>query len=144
MAVSDVTPRTSDRSARVDDEHGYGWVLFAGAMLCLLGTLNMIQGIAAISNSHFYAHNVSYVAGNLNAWGWTMTIVGGFQLLVALGVFYKNPFARWTGVLIAGLNAIAQLMFIPSYPLYSLALFTLDILVIYGLVAYGSRIRSTY
>ena len=47
--------------------------------------------------------------------------------------------ARWTGVVVVSLNMIAQLIFIPAYPLWSLAIFTLDVLVIYGLVAYGGR-----
>jgi len=37
-------------------------------------------------------------------------------------------------------NAIAQMLMIPAYPFWSLALFTLDIVAIYGLVAYGQRI----
>jgi hypothetical protein len=36
-----------------------------------------------------------------------------------------------------GLNAIAQLLDIPAYPLWSLALFSLDILILFGLAAYG-------
>ena len=38
-----------------------------------------------------------------------------------------------------GMSGVAQLLFIPAYPFWSLALFTLDILVIYGLIAHGSR-----
>jgi hypothetical protein len=40
---------------------------------------------------------------------------------------------------VASLNAIDQLLFIQAYPFWSLTLFTLDILVIYGLIAYGKR-----
>ncbi len=150
MAVSPGRPTsvspTPAVSEDVDYERGYGWVLFAGMLLCLLGTLNIIEGIAAVSNSHFFVGNAHYVAGDLNAWGWTIMVVGVVQLLVGFGVFVKNQFARWLGVIAASLNAIAQLMFIPAYPFWSLALFTLDILVIFGLVAYGSRtsVRASY
>jgi hypothetical protein len=41
-------------------------------------------------------------------------------------------------VAFASMNAIAQLLMLPAYPLWSLALFTMDILIIYGLVSYGS------
>ena len=40
------------------------------------------------------------------------------------------------------MNAIIQLLFIPAYPFWSLALFTLDILVIYGLIAHGKRVEA--
>jgi len=40
---------------------------------------------------------------------------------------------------VAGINSIIQLIFLPAYPFLALSIFTLDILVIYGLVAYGGR-----
>lgn len=124
------------------EEQGIGWVTFAGVLLLLVGTLNTIEGIAAISNSDFFVNGTHYIAGSLKTWGWIVLALGVVQLLVGLGVFAKNQFARWLGVLILGLNAIAQLMMIPAYPFWSLSLFTLDILAIYGLVAHGSRIAS--
>ena len=126
-----------------DDERGLGWVMFAGTLLLIVGTMNCIGGIAAIGNSSFFVHNTHYVVGSLNTWGWIMLCVGGVQLLVALGVFVKNQFARWTGVVVLALAAIASLLFIPAYPFWALSLFTLDILALYGLIAYGSRIAES-
>ena len=125
-----------------DDERGYGWVMFAGTLLLILGTLNFIEGIAAIGNSHFFMNNTHYIAGSLNTWGWVVLCVGVVEWCVGLGVFVKNQFSRWVGVIVLGLNAIVQLMMIPAYPFWSLSIFTLDILAIYGLVAYGQRISS--
>jgi hypothetical protein len=42
---------------------------------------------------------------------------------------------------VAGLSAIAALMSLPAYPFWSLAIFAVDILVIYGLAAYGGQHR---
>ena len=39
----------------------------------------------------------------------------------------------------AALSSIAALMSIPAYPLWSLAIFAVDILIIYGLAAYGGK-----
>jgi hypothetical protein len=136
------TPQARYDTAGAYDEHGEGWVAFAGVMLLIVGTLNTIEGIAAIGNANFFVHGTHYIAGSLNTWGWIVLGIGVVEILVGLGVFAKNQFARWTGVLILGLNAIAQLMMIPAYPFWSLSIFTLDILAIYGLVAYGSRISS--
>jgi hypothetical protein len=79
----------------------------------------------------------------LNTWGWIVLCVGVVQWLVALGVFVKNQFARWTGVVVLGLAAIVSLLFIPAYPFWALSLFTLEILALYGLVAYGNRITES-
>jgi hypothetical protein len=127
---------------RDDADRGSGWVLFAGTLLLLLGTLNFIEGIAAVSNSHFFVANTHYIAGSLNTWGWVVLIIGVAEWLVGVGVFVKNQFARWVGVAILSLNAIVQLLMIPAYPFWSLAIFTLDVLAIFGLVAYGSRISD--
>lgn len=69
-------------------------------------------------------------------------LIGAVQVCAGLGVWTKAQWARWTGVAFASLNAIAQLVFLPSYPWLSLAIFALDLLVIYGLVAYGGRLEE--
>ena len=125
-----------------EDERGYGWVVFAGVLLLVVGTLNTIEGIAAIGNAHFFVANAHYIAGDLNAWGWTVLCIGVIELAVGFGVFVKNQLSRWTGVVVLSLNAIAQLFMIPAYPFWSLSIFALDILAIYGLVAYGRRISA--
>jgi hypothetical protein len=125
-----------------EDERGQGWVIFAAALLLTIGTLNVIEGISAISRAHFYVANAHYVFGDLRSWGWTVLILGALQLLVGLGVLLKNQFARWTGVVILSLNALAQLLMIPAYPFWSLAIFAVDVLALYGLIAYGKRIAA--
>jgi hypothetical protein len=125
-----------------ESDRGYGWVAFAGVLMLVVGTINFIEGLAAIGNAHFFAHNTHYVAGSLRTWGWVALCVGVVQLLVGLGVFVKNQFARWTGVFILSLNMITSLMTMPAYPFWSLAIFTVDVLAIYGLVAYGQRIAD--
>jgi hypothetical protein len=125
-----------------EDERGEGWIIFAGVLLLLLGTFNAVDGIAAISRAHFFVGNAHYVFGDLKAWGWTNLFLGIAQLLVGLGIFARNQFARWTGVVVLSFNALAQLWMMPSYPFWSLAIFAIDVLAIYGLVAYGKRIAG--
>ena len=116
--------------------------MFAGVMLLTLGCINFIEGIAAIGNAHFFVANTHYVAGTLNTWGWVVLCIGVAEWLIALGVFIKNQFARWAGVLILAANAVVQLMMMPAYPFWSICVFAVDILAIYGLVAYGERITA--
>jgi hypothetical protein len=125
--------------AYAEDTRGDGWVLFAGVMLAMLACLNFIDGVAAVSNSSFYTDNARFILSGLNTWGWVLICISVVQLLAAFGVWARVYAVRWLGVAIASLNAIVQLMFIDAYPFWSLALFTLDILVIYGLIAYGGR-----
>jgi predicted membrane protein len=124
---------------RYDDTSGDGWVMFAASMLGLLAVLNFIDGLAAVSNSKFFVNDAQFVISNLNTYGWALIILSVCQAGLAVGIGMRVKGLRWIGVLIASINAIVQLAFIPAYPFWSLALFTLDILVIYGLVAYGSK-----
>jgi hypothetical protein len=122
-----------------DDAKGAGWITFAGIMIILVAILNMIDGIAAISNSKFFVANAKYVFSDLNTWGWIVLTLGVLQLLVGFGIWAGNQLARWVGILVVSLNAIAQLLFLPAYPFWSLSIFTIDVLVLYGLAAYGGR-----
>ena len=70
-------------------------------------------------------------------------ILGIIQLIAAGFLIGGSEFARWFGIGAAGLNAIGQLLFVPVYPWWATAMFTLDVLIIYGLVVYaGSRLRA--
>ena len=135
--------QTSSGAYTGDDDRGYGWVMFAGVLLLMLGTLNFIEGLAAIGNAHFFTANANYIAGSLNTWGWVVLCIGVLEWAVGVGVFIKNQFSRWVGVVVLAGNAIVQLMMIPAYPFWSLTIFTLDILAIYGLIAYGKRIAES-
>jgi hypothetical protein len=142
MSVQSGPRLTTRPPSSYEDERGSGWIIFAGALLLTLATLNVIDGIAAIGRSHFFVANAHYVFGDLRTWGWVALCLGVLQGLVGLGVFVKNQFARWTGVVVLGLGAIAALLMMPAYPVWSLCIFAIDILAIYGLVAYGARISD--
>jgi hypothetical protein len=127
----------------VEETSGDGWVLFAGTMLLMVGTLNVIDGIAAVSNSAFFVDNARFIIfDDLNTWGWIVMILGAVQFVAVFGIWARTPGVRWFGVAVALVNAIAQLLFISAYPFWSLALFTIDILVIYGLIAHGKRVLA--
>ena len=125
-----------------EDERGTAWIVFAAALLATLGTLNVIDGIAAVSNSDFFVRQAHYIVGDLGTWGWTLIVVGACQGLTGLGVARRNEIARWAGIGFAIANALAQMLFMPAYPLWALCIFSLDLLVIYGLIVHGGpRLR---
>ncbi|HEX6461392.1 MAG TPA: hypothetical protein VF032_20915 [Thermoleophilaceae bacterium] len=136
MATTSVRPADAGYP-RGGAAKGGGWVLFAGIMIAMLGVLNVIYGIAAIGNAHFFVHGTNYVFGSLNTWGWVTLFIGIFQLFVAYSIWSGGAFGRWAGIAIASLNAITALLSIPAYPFWSLAIFAVDVLIVYGLAAYG-------
>jgi hypothetical protein len=124
------------------DPPGTGWVGFAAVMLGLAGVWNFIDGILAISSAHIYIDNANYIFSDLNTWGWIVLILGILQAVAAFGLLNGSEWARWFGIIVAGINAIGQLAFVDAYPFWALAMFSVDILIIYALTVYaGSRLR---
>ena len=110
-----------------------GWWVFAGILLLISGTLNLIWGIAAIGNSSFFTANAHYVISGLRNWGWVTVILGGFELIAAFSLFSGGGFGRWIGILAAGLTSFSALLTLPAYPFWSLCVFSLAIIIIYEL-----------
>jgi hypothetical protein len=135
--MSEQTYASSAESSYASVSGGGGWPVFAGILILIAAALNIIDGIAAIGNSTFFVGEAKLIFNDLNTWGWVLLILGVVQLLAAFGIFVGNQAARWLGVVFASLNAIAQLLFISTNASFALAVFALDILVIYGLVAHG-------
>src|SRR5690348_17817323 len=113
------------------DGRGYGLVLFAGVLLLVVGFWNLIYGISALAKSHVFIANAHYVFGDLRTWGWITLILGVLQLLAAVGVLAGNQAARWTAVVLIGLNAIDQMFFLPGYPFWSLMIIAADVFALY-------------
>lgn len=140
-----VAPRYDDTDAGYEypSEKGTGWLTFAAIMLGLGGLFGLIDGIVAVSKSSFYVASAHYVFSDLNTWGWILIVVGALAICASFGVLTGSQLARWTGITVAGLQAIAQLLMIQAYPFWSLCVFAIDLLVIYGLSAYGGRREQT-
>ena len=124
-----------------DVDPGKPWIIFAGVLLGILGVLNLIYGIAMISDSKFFVNDTKFVLANLNFWGWVLTLLGAGQLLTAAGVFMAQEWARWLGIAFAAANMIANFLAIASYPVLTMLLFFVDVIVIWGLFNYGGRDR---
>ena len=126
-----------------DVDPGRGWIIFAGAMLALAGTLNVIYGVAAVANSQVFVRGAEYVLGDLKTWGWILIVAGTVQFVVAFGVWAATEWGRWLGVIAAGLNMIVQFFALPAFPARSILMFFVDVIVIYGLLTYGGRDRHS-
>jgi hypothetical protein len=113
--------------------------MFAGIMILILGILNCIWGVAAIDNANFFVNGTKFILSDLNTWGWIVLVIGVVQLFAAFSVWSGGGFGRWIGVIGASVGCISSLLSIPAYPLWSLAVFSVSVLVIYGLVAYGGQ-----
>jgi hypothetical protein len=118
---------------------GEGWLVFAGIMVLIAGVLNTIWGIAAIDTASFFLEDERFIISDLKTWGWIILIVGVLQLIAAFSIWSGGAYGQWIGIISASLSAISALLAIPGYPFWSLAIFGMDLLIIYGLAAYGGQ-----
>ena len=114
-----------------------GWIPFAGIMLMLVGFFNVIDGIAAISDSKYLVNQLLFA--NLHAWGWFFLIWGVIQVFAGFAVLGGATWGAILGVATAFFNIIAQLSWARAYPVWAVSAIVLDVLVIYALVVYGGR-----
>ena len=120
---------------------GLGRAVFAAILLLIAGTLNIIYGIAAISDANFFVGNTSYVFSSLHTWGWITVILGVIQLTAGFSLFGGGTYGRVIGIAAATLGAIGALLSVGgNYPFWSLGIFAICIIVIHGLVVYGEEL----
>ena len=121
-----------------------GWVVFAGAMLIMLGTFQIIQGIVALFDDGFYlvGSDGLVVDVDYNTWGWIHIVIGVVGVLTGVGLLAGNMAARVVGVGVAFLSAIVNLAFISAYPIWSTILITLDVIVIYAIIVHGRELKG--
>ena len=120
---------------------GTGRVMFAAILLLIAGTLNIIYGIAAVSNAHFYTDSTRYVfANHLHTWGWITIIIGAIQLLAGFSLMGGGAFGRVIGIFAAGIGAIESLLSIGGqHPWWSLAIFAVCCWILHGLIVFGTE-----
>jgi hypothetical protein len=127
----------------VDAEpRGLGWVMFSAIMLGFAGVWGIIEGILAISSSKVFVAGATFVFSGLNTWGWIVLLLGVLCVVAAFSLLTGSELARWFGIAVAGASALGQLLVVHANPWWSMAVFAVDILIIYGLAVYaGGRLR---
>ena len=120
-----------------------GWVGFGGFMLGLAGVFHIIAGLIALFK------NTVYVIGEQNIWaldytqwGWIHIIGGLLAIWAASSLLSGRMFGRIVAVLVASLSMVANMLFIPIYPIWSLMIITIDVLVIYAVIAHGGDLKE--
>ncbi|MEV6311786.1 hypothetical protein AB0M10_24680 [Streptomyces sp. NPDC051840] len=113
-----------------------GWTVFAGVMMIFGGAMAIFEGIAAIAEDDLFVSTRNYVFQfSLTGWGWIHLILGIVVVVAGFAVFSGAVWARGVGVVLAGLLALANFMWLPYYPFWSLILIAINVFVIWALCA---------
>jgi len=131
-------PRTSSYDAESGPN---GWVAFAAIALTVGGIMRIFDAIWAFRYHGAVPQNLANAifGHSLKTYGWVYLVVAALLLLCAFLLFQGSQFARWIGVTAGAIAAISAVWWMPYYPIWSLTYIGLGGLVIYALVAHGSR-----
>jgi hypothetical protein len=114
-------------------------MVFAAAMMIMLGIWQILVGIAAIAEDGFFvvAPNYTYEI-DTTTWGWIHLVLGVVIAVTGLFLFTGALWARAVGITLAGLSAVANFFFLPYYPLWAIVIIAVDVFVIWALATAGS------
>ena len=120
-----------------------GWAAFAGIMMIVGGFFQAIVGLTAIIKESFFVVSPNYLLNiNVHAWGWVHLIWAIIIVLAGFAVLSGKVWGRVIGILIASITAIVNMYYIPYYPIWSLLIVAVDIIVIYSLAAHGGELSE--
>jgi uncharacterized membrane protein len=116
-----------------------GGVTFAACVLTLVGTFQIIGGLAAIINDDFFINVRNYSFDvDTTAWGWIHLLLGILLVVTGFGLFGRSAWAGVTAIFLASLSAVANFFFIPYFPAWSILVIALDVWVIWSLTRPGA------
>ena len=120
----------------------YGWKSFCGILLIVVGFLNIMDGLVAITRSNQVADHLTNelpLISNVKTWGWIVLILGIIVILAGFGLLAGSTWARVVGILVASVNLIVQLAWLPHNNFWSFTMIILDIIVIYGIAVHCGK-----
>jgi hypothetical protein len=121
-----------------------GWVYFAGVMMIMLGAFQAIAGLVALFNDTYYlvAKSGLVVSADYTTWGWVHILLGVVALLAGFAVMAGRVWGRTIGIIMAVVSAIANMAFVPAYPVWAILIIAVDVIVIYALAVHGGEARD--
>lgn len=138
MATSPTSAHSSSaasgRGAQVEEGLN-GWQVFAGIVLFLNGTFGFLYGLAAVLNDEVITvgGGTGVTVLDFTAWGWAHMVVGVLMALTSVGLFMTKGWARVGAIIFCMANVLIQFGTISAFPLWSLLVVALDIVIIYQL-----------
>lgn len=129
------TPRSGPGHVR--QGMAVGGTIAAAALLLTAGVINLLQGISAVVEDDIFVVGPQYTYNlDLTGWGWIHIVVGALLIVTALALMTGATWARVTAIVLACLSIIANFLWIPYYPLWSILIIALDVVVIWAIATW--------
>ena len=140
------TTRPTSSASRTTQSDNYsgtavGVTVFAAVLMILGGIMQALQGLVALANDTFFVLGEEYVFKfDITTWGWVHLLLGLVVAFAGVGLFQGATWARAVAVVVASVSILVNFLWIPYYPIWSLTLMALAVLVIWAVTAHGRDI----
>jgi hypothetical protein len=113
--------------------------MFASTMMFILGCFHAVAGFVGIFQEDYYrvGENGLVITVDYTTWGWIHLLLGIVVVLAGAALLRGAMWARIVAIVLAVVSSLANLAFMPAYPLWSLIMITVNVLVIYAVTAHG-------
>jgi hypothetical protein len=119
-----------------------GWKTYAGTLILIAGSFNIIDGLVAIIRPTYYSTVTGAtielpITNTIKTWGWVALIAGIVMVAAGLAIFTGAMWARIVGVVVVAANMLFQFAYLAHFPFWSFTMIVVGALAIYGLMAHG-------
>jgi hypothetical protein len=120
-----------------------GWIAFAAVMLVTVGVFEFFIAFAALFHDGYFAvpRKSLIVTIDYTAWGWIHIVLALAAIAAGIGLISGQMWARILGVVIAVINAVANVGFLNAAPVWSSIMIAFDVIVIWALTVHGGEMK---
>lgn len=121
-----------------------GWITFGAMMMILVGSFQALMGLTALFESGYYVVRERGLLVNVDysVWGWTHIALGAIAVIAAFGLLAGKMWARVVAVAMALVASVVNLGFIAAYPVWSVIVIALNVIVIYAITMHGAELED--
>ncbi|MFF0456308.1 hypothetical protein [Nocardia africana] len=115
-----------------------GTSIGAAILLVTVGVLSILEGISAVANDKLFVVGVDYVYQfDTTPWGWIHIVLGILLVIAALGLMAGTTWGRIVAMTLAALSILANFLWLPYYPAWSILVIALNVVVIWAVATWN-------
>ncbi|WP_407107186.1 hypothetical protein [Rhodococcus aetherivorans] len=112
----------------------------AAVILATVGVVQFFQGIAAVAEDELFVQGQEYTFKfDFTAWGWIHILLGVVMVVVGIALITGATWARVAAIVIAAVSILANFLWLPYYPWWSILIIALDVVVIWAVSTWNPR-----
>jgi hypothetical protein len=122
----------------LDQQRHSGWMVFTAVFLVVVGVMNLIWGIAALSNEDYFIQD-DLLWSKLNTWAWIAIVAGALQLLGGWLVFGRHVLGQAIALVVAGIGVIVHFLALGAHPIWSVTALVVNGLILWAVTVHGDE-----